>query len=159
MTPLFKKLNYKQQETIVCLNAPKSFSAELEAMNAYAGITETISTMKTISFAIAFVTRLSEIEKYAKVIDKKLTEDGIVWFCYPKGTSKNYTCEFNRDTGWQFLGDLGYEPVRIIALDADWSALRFRKPSHIKKMTRSFAMTKEGKAKVTQTKIQKQKGN
>lgn len=159
MTPLFKKLNYKQQEIIVCLNAPKSFSAELEAMKAYAGITETIGTMKTISFAIAFVTRLSEIEKYAKVIDKKLTEDGIVWFCYPKGTSKNYTCEFNRDTGWQFLGDLGYEPVRIIALDADWSALRFRKPSHIKKMTRSFAMTKEGKAKVTQSQKQKQNGN
>jgi predicted ATP-dependent serine protease len=34
----------------------------------------------------------------------------------------------------------------------DWSALRFRKPENIKKMTRSFAMTAEGKKKVAAAK-------
>jgi hypothetical protein len=38
--------------------------------------------------------------------------------------------------------------VRQVAIDEDWSALRFRRVAHIKKMTRSFAMTSEGKQKV-----------
>mgnify|MGYP005835701873 CR=1 FL=1 len=39
------------------------------------------------------------------------------------------------------------EPVRQVAIDEDWSALRFRRVEYIKTMTRSFAMTLEGKAK------------
>lgn len=57
-----------------------------------------------------------------------------MWFAY-----------LNRDTGWQTLGDLGFEPVRQIAIDEDWSALRFRRVEFIKAMKRSFAMSKEGK--------------
>jgi hypothetical protein len=34
-----------------------------------------------------------------------------------------------------------------VAIDEDWSALRFRKVAFIKTMTRSFAMTEEGKEK------------
>jgi len=50
------------------------------------------------------------------------------------------------------LGKSGFEPVRMVAIDEDWSALRFRKPENIKKMTRSFAMTAEGKKKVAAAK-------
>ena len=66
---------------------------------------------------------------------------------YPKGSSKNYTCDFNRDTGWQVLGNLGWEGVRMVAIDTDWSALRFRRVEYIKKMTRRkrMAMSKGGK--------------
>ena len=62
--------------------------------------------------------------------------DAIVWFCYPKQTSKRYTCEFNRDTGWQVLADHRFEPVRQVAFDEDWSALRFRNIDYIKRLTR-----------------------
>jgi hypothetical protein len=34
-------------------------------------------------------------------------------------------------------------------LNEDWSALRFRRVEFIKKMTRSFAMTEEGKKKTS----------
>ncbi len=26
--------------------------------------------------------------------------DALLWFAYPKGTSKKYTCDFHRDDGW-----------------------------------------------------------
>ncbi|MEL6635310.1 MAG: hypothetical protein AAFW73_19430 [Bacteroidota bacterium] len=70
---------------------------------------------------------------------------------YPKGSSKNYTCDFNRDTGWQVLGNLGWEGVRMVAIDTDWSALRFRRVEYIKKMTRRkrMAMSKGGKDKTS----------
>ena len=60
-----------------------------------------------------------------------------MWFAYPKASSKNYSCEFNRDTGWDALGKAGFEGVRQIAIDDDWSALRFRRVEFIKKMTRN----------------------
>ncbi len=66
---------------------------------------------------------------------------------YPKGTSKKYTCEFNRDNGWQRLGEHGFEPVRMVAIDEDWSALRFRRAEHIKTMTRSSAISEAGQQK------------
>jgi hypothetical protein len=152
MTPVFKKLNFKAHKHIVCLNAPISFQTELKAMSKEAEIFESLSSLKSIEFAIVFATTQSQIDKAATQLNKKLMADGVLWFCYPKGTSKRYTCEFNRDTGWKFLGELGYEPVRQVAIDEDWSALRFRNPDFIKTMTRSFALTEKGKAKVAKTK-------
>jgi hypothetical protein len=73
----------------------------------------------------------------------------LFWWAYPKGSSKNYKCDFNRDTGWQIMGKLGYESVRMVAIDEDWSALRFRKVEFVKIMTRdkSWVLTEEGKRK------------
>jgi hypothetical protein len=102
---------------------------------------------KGCTYAIAFVTTQAQVNMAAKALDKVLEGDAILWMCYPKGTSKRYSCDFNRDTGWQPLGDQGFEPVRQVAIDADWSALRFRRVQYIKKLTRNFAMTEEGKRK------------
>jgi len=55
-----------------------------------------------------------------------------LWFAYPQGTSKRYTCEFNRDTGWSALRSAGFDTVRQVAIDEDWSALRFRRVEYIK---------------------------
>lgn len=41
----------------------------------------------------------------------------------------------------------GSEPVRQVAIDENWSALRFGRVGFNKKTTRSFAMTEGGKAK------------
>ena len=45
------------------------------------------------------------------------------------------------------FGAAGFEPVRQVAIDEDWSALRFRRVEHVKTLTRSKAMalTEEGK--------------
>ncbi|WP_391118049.1 hypothetical protein [Psychrobacillus sp. L3] len=45
----------------------------------------------------------------------------------------------------EILANEGFEPVRNIAIDEDWSALRFRKVENIKKMVRKFAHTEVGK--------------
>jgi len=47
-----------------------------------------------------------------------------------------YRCDFNRDTGWVALGEIGFEGVRQIAIDEDWTALRFRRVEFIKTLTR-----------------------
>ena len=75
--------------------------------------------------------------------------DAILWICYPKKSSKKYKCDFNRDSGWTVLGAAGYEPVRMVAIDEDWSALRFRKAENIKTLTRSKTISQEGKKRAT----------
>lgn len=152
MTPLFKKLNFKNQPAVLSINHPDSFLPELKAMGEITNVVDSIGKLKSVSFAIVFATKQTEVNIAAEQIAKKAEDDAVLWFCYPKGTSKKYKCDFNRDTGWEKLGELGYEPVRAVAIDEDWSALRFRKAEHIKTMTRSFAMTEEGKKKVAAAK-------
>jgi hypothetical protein len=148
MTPLFKKLNYKKQSTIVYLNARSSFASELTAISKHAQVVDSVKGVKLIEFAIAFCTTQAEVRQAARAIAARVVGDATVWFCYPKRSSKSFTCEFNRDTGWAVLGALDFEPVRQVAIDEDWSALRFRRPEHIKTMTRVTALTKAGKARV-----------
>lgn len=149
MNAVFKKMNYKGQDVIYAINSPNSFENELKEMAVITSVKKQINTTDKAAFIIAFCTTQSEIDKLSTLFSKTLQSDGLLWFAYPKGTSKKYKCDFNRDTGWQILGSLGFEPVRMVAIDEDWSALRFRRVEHIKKMTRSFALTKEGKEKST----------
>ncbi len=149
MTLLFKKLNLKDQKQVLILNAPDSFEPELETLE---GVTvqRDLVEVQTITFSLAFVTKQAEVDELVGAIAPKTQGDAIVWFAYPKGTSKKYKCEFNRDTGWAVLGEAGFEGVRQVAIDADWSALRFRKVEFISSMTRDEkrAITEQGKAKV-----------
>jgi len=61
----------------------------------------------------------------------KTDGDVVLWFAYPKGTSKLHSGQINRDTGWESLQPAGFETVRLVAIDADWSALRFRRTAYV----------------------------
>jgi len=135
MSPTFAKLNLKDQSDIVVINAPASFEPEITSLR---GVTvrRAMADAKHISFSLAFATTQKEVDAVAKAIARKGGGDAIVWIAYPKGTSKKYTCEFNRDSGWPSMGAAGFEPVRMVAIDEDWSAVRFRRAEFIKTMTR-----------------------
>jgi len=149
MDPIFKKLQFKGQEKIIVLNAPDSFRPNIEAMENHCIIKENLKGIKQIEFVLVFVQKKKEIDQLVPKIDPKLEEDAMVWFAYPKKSSKKYKADFNRDTGWDAMGDAELEGVRQIAIDEDWSALRFRKVDYIKTMTRrkSMALSKAGKKK------------
>src|SRR5262245_10337963 len=148
---VFAKLNLKDQKDIVVLNAPASFNAELGKLKDVKVHTK-IPT-QPIAFALAFVTRQADVDAFAKSVTARADGDAVVWFAYPKGSSKHYKSEFNRDNRWSVLGRAGFEGVRMVAIDEDWSAVRFRRVEFIKTMTRhvSGAMTKAGKARVTKS--------
>lgn len=73
--------------------------------------------VKSFDFSLAFVTRQKEVDDLAKVVAKKAK------------------------------GDAGFEPVRMVAIDDDWTAMRVRRVEFIKNLTRpeSFALSTEGK--------------
>ncbi|NCP83458.1 MAG: hypothetical protein GW823_00895 [Bacteroidetes bacterium] len=140
MTPLFKKLNFKDQTVCFILNAPESFNIDLEQIRPFTTIQTNLNSLDSVSFALLFLTQQAEIEKTLNAVAPKLIDDAVLWFCYPKKSSKKYSSDINRDSGWESLGEHQFEPVRMVAIDEDWSALRFRKVNLIKKITRNESM-------------------
>jgi hypothetical protein len=149
MASIFEKLNLKTQTEIVVLNAPQSFEQEIALLSGV-NVRRDLRSRK-ISFSLAFVTTQSEVNRIAVTVCERADGDAVIWFAYPKGSSKQYACDFNRDTGWAALGAAGFEPVRQVAIDADWSALRFRRAAFVKTMSRdaSRAISSVGKSRVT----------
>ena len=126
MSDLWAKLNLKEQKQIVVLNAPDSFASELKELGRVR-VNRRISGVKELTFVLAFVVTKAELDKVATVVASKASGDALLWFAYPKGTSTKYKCDFNRDSGWDILRQSGFDTVRQVAIDEDWSALRFRR--------------------------------
>ena len=131
MATVFEKLNLKDQQEIVVLHAPASFEPEMARL-AVMTIHHNLASVAETGFVLAFVTKKAEVDALAKQIAKKAKGDAVVWFAYPKGTSKKYKCDFNRDTGWDVLKAAGFDTVRAVAIDEDWTGLRFRRVEFIK---------------------------
>jgi hypothetical protein len=131
MATIFEKLNLQDRQEIVVLNAPESFEPELARLPVIT-LHRHLASVTEAAFFLAFVTRQSEVDALAPQIAARAKDDAIVWFAYPKGTSKKYKCDFNRDSGWDVLKAGGFDTVRAVAIDEDWSALRFRRKEYIK---------------------------
>ena len=130
MTPIFTKLNLKAQPQIAVFHVPASFESELSKLQDIK-IQRDPRKPKAVQFALAFVTQQSELDRLSTLLAAGCEGDAVLWFAYPKGTSKQYACEFNRDTGWQVIRRAGFDSVRQVAIDEDWTALRFRRKEYI----------------------------
>jgi len=152
MDAVFKKLNFRNQKSVFVLNAPESFNTNLDSIRDETIIFQSFEESSKIEFILVFVTKQTEIDDLTPKIAPLLEGDAVVWMCYPKGTSKKYKCDFNRDTGWAIMGPYDLEPVRMVAIDEDWSALRFKKVDFIKTMKRSslHALSEKGREKAGQ---------
>jgi len=128
---IFQKLNLKAQREIAVLNVPASFEAEVAQLKGIK-ILRDVRKPTAIQFALAFVTQQSELNRLSRILADGSEGDALLWFAYPKGTSKRYSCDFNRDTGWQVIRKAGFDSVRQVAIDEDWSALRFRRAEYVK---------------------------
>ena len=136
MDPLLKKMTWKVGMNIQIWNVPSDLK---EMISTWENDGLIIPSVKP-DFMLAFVQTEDEVEKYFSAMQKLAPDDQQIWMAYPKGSSKRYKAEINRDSGWKYLGESDYESVRQIAINEDWSALRFRKTKFVKVMTRKFSV-------------------
>jgi hypothetical protein len=134
MTPLFTKLNLGTHRSVLVLNAPASFEPELAALQEVA--LHRAAPKGAVPFALAFARTLAQRDALSAQLAQATQGDAVVWLAYPKASSKHLRSEFTRDSGWAVLGAAGFEPVRQVAVDEDWSALRFRRAEFIKTLAR-----------------------
>jgi hypothetical protein len=139
MDRLLTKLNYKGQQRIAVINAGDNILSALEKELKGVKVDKAIDQRFPYEFAIIFVQLVSEVEFFAPKALHNLTADGVLWFAFPKKTSKKLSSDIDRDHGWEVLIDRGFDKVRLVAVDEDWSALRFRNVRFIKSAQRRFS--------------------
>lgn len=132
MKNLLNKLNYKGQTRIAIINAEDNYRLSLTNELKDVRTDTEIDQRYPYEFMIFFVKRISEVEKLSPVALHNLSADGILWFCYPKKSSKKYISDIDRDHGWNALNDSNFYGIRVVAVDDDWSAMRFRNIRYIK---------------------------
>ena len=137
MKTLLEKLNYKGNDRIAILNAEDNFIIPLFKEISAVTIDREIDPRFPYDFILIFVRNQSEVDTFSSTALHNLLCDGMLWFCYPKKSSKKYTSDIDRDHGWKAINDAGFNGIRIVAIDNDWSALRFRNIKFIKSISGS----------------------
>jgi hypothetical protein len=126
----------------VVINAEKNFKlAPLKEIKDIQ-IDSEIDPRYPYDFMIIFVRKGTEVKEIVPVALHNLAVDGILWFCYPKKSSKKYSSDIDRDHGWKALNDLEFFGIRLLTIDDDWSAMRFRNIKYIKATSERFAVKK-----------------
>jgi hypothetical protein len=78
----------------------------------------------TADAVIAFVVHAAELGATASPAIAAARDDRLAWIAYPKAGQLG--TDINRDRLAALVTELGVQPVRQIAIDDVWSALRFR---------------------------------
>jgi hypothetical protein len=114
---LAAKLQLKRGQRLEATLARESIASDLEEINSTAASEEGPALL-------VFVTDRSTLEEQRAQIVAAATSDRLTWVSYPK--SGQLGTDLNRDSLAALLSTSGIQPVRQVAIDEVWSALRFR---------------------------------
>lgn len=120
---LIKKLRIQPGQRLLLLNAPQGWSEVLGELPP--GVELLASPAGKHGFILLFVKDSGELTEWLNRATQALEYDGLFWLAYPKKTS-GMPSDLHRDRVWDLMKGSGLRPVAQIALDAVWSALRFR---------------------------------
>ncbi len=118
MQNIIKKFKFK--DIGIVINAPATIDEELIKI----GFKNKFNKSKS-SNTLVFINNNEEYLTFLSKGLKNVEPDSVLWFAYPKGTSKIKT-DINRDTIRMTGEEFGITAVTAISIDDTWSALRFR---------------------------------
>ncbi|GAB7005138.1 hypothetical protein JCM18899A_26110 [Nocardioides sp. AN3] len=78
----------------------------------------------TADAVVAFAVRVTDLDDVAAPALAAAREDRLVWIAYPK--NRQLGTDLTRDVLAVLAAERGVQPVRQVAIDPVWSALRFR---------------------------------
>jgi hypothetical protein len=114
---LAAKLQLQRGQHLVATLAPESIAPDLDAINPTAASDGEPALL-------VFVADRSTLEEQRAQIVAAAASDRLTWVSYPK--SGQLGTDLNRDSLAAALRTSGIQPVRQVAIDEVWSALRFR---------------------------------
>ncbi len=144
MDPILKKLGFKDQNPMLVLNAPEGFLKICENI----GCTPETVPKGEYEFIVVFSEMQAQMQPLVADAARHFRRTGHFWACYPKGTSKNFKSDLNRNSMAEVMAKFELEPVSQVSIDDDWSAMRFRHADLIRTMARKSAYTKAGQARL-----------
>lgn len=149
MHELRKKLQLKASGELLLLHAPGNIATALTEEGVAVARAAKVPVTGAYESVLLFVQRRQQLEQEAPLAVSLLKPGGLLWIAYPKKSSGIET-DLTRDEGWRALAALEYEPVRQVALNAIWSALRFRHRSE-RKTVSTFGVDMPGIDRKTKT--------
>jgi hypothetical protein len=132
MDEILKKLRYGDQDRIAVLNAPNNIIKRLDKTLPGVQIDTEINARYLYDFMIIFTHDSLEVKRLGPTCIQNLSDDGKLWMVYPKGKSRKYSSDINRDHGWDPVVETGMRGVSQVSVNDDWSALRFRNARYIR---------------------------
>jgi hypothetical protein len=122
---VLEKLQFKGQSPVLLLAAPPE-AADLRAAFGVAAAEKPARGVR-YPFVLGFARSLADLDAIAKTVRAALADGALFWIAYPKGTSKRYPkADVNRDTQHARMEARGFVGVSLVAIDGDWSAMRFK---------------------------------
>ncbi|MCU0482980.1 MAG: hypothetical protein MUC54_01700 [Chloroflexi bacterium] len=107
------KLQLRAGQRILVVHAPPGLALDLPT-----------TTEPAAGPVLVFVRSAAELATLAGVVVDAALAGQAAWLAYPKGGQLG--TDLNRDRIWRALLEHGIRPIRQVAIDETWSALRFR---------------------------------
>lgn len=131
MSALAKKLQIKPGHRVLVFEAPDGLELDLPDGASF-------TTRAPADVVLLFARDSKLLAKRAPKALGAAAAAAVLWIAYPKTTSGVGT-DLTRDRGWEPVFDAGFGPVSQVAIDATWSALRFRPEADVARKPGSLA--------------------
>lgn len=119
MQEIITKLKFKGLGRVI--NAPSDLKIDFCTLKFYDCFDENAKSTNTL----IFINNSEEFLDFLATQLNKIEMDSVLWFAYPKKTSK-ITTNINRDSMKRIAEKFNICAVSAIAINTTWSALRFR---------------------------------
>lgn len=127
-----KKLRLAPDQRVVVLNSPAGYLARLQPCPADVG-TE-VRPSQVYDVVQLFVSSTEELRRLGPPAIRAVKPDGLLWITYPKGGQTRGATDLPATPWWtkrDVLGEItsvtGYKPVALVAIDDNYTALRFKR--------------------------------
>jgi hypothetical protein len=128
VSPLAKKLRLAAGQSVVALNAATKHLAAMRP--APVDIRTSLEPGRTYDVVVLFAASTDELRRLGSAAVRATTPGGMLWIAYPKGAAADLPATptwVRRDVLGEITAEKGYKPVAFVAVDEEWTALRFKK--------------------------------
>lgn len=144
---LIKKLNIKEEQTVLLINCPEELVADFDGLS----LDINSATKKAYDSVIIFVHNEKELTELLPKNKSFSEKEGKLWVAYPK-KSGSIASDLNRDIIWGIVNGLKMNPNKLISMNSDWSIMSVAKKGAQKKPSK-FGQDPPGVDRKTKTVI------
>lgn len=119
---LVEKLGIKEGLKIIIINMPENYENTLEKLSEKAIVVKELKG--PLDFIHFFTKKREELETNFPNLKQQLSQKGILWISWPKGSSKIET-DLNKNIVREIGLKNGLVDLKICAVDEIWSGLKF----------------------------------
>jgi hypothetical protein len=119
-TPLVRKLGIKAEHTVALLGAPSDWQID-ELPD---GVLPRRQVRGRFDVIVAFFVRCAQLERRLPTLIAALYADGGLWVAWPRKAA-GHESDISENALREIILPTGLVDVKVAALDADWSGLKF----------------------------------